>query len=130
MGAEKITLKTVFTEMTKRFNRVDEKFDRIDERFAGVDDRFEMVKQEFALVRGDIDRIDSRLDHVETRFTLVDANLIRLGTRLSTKIDDRFSELRNDIADIKVELVGKIGAQKDPLNDHELRIGKLEVPTN
>ncbi|MDP2605343.1 MAG: hypothetical protein Q8S00_22605 [Deltaproteobacteria bacterium] len=54
-----------FTEIDRRFDKVDQRFEQIDQRFDKVDQRFEQIDRQFNHIAGRFDQVDRRFDEVD-----------------------------------------------------------------
>jgi archaellum component FlaC len=103
-----------FDAVEARFAQVDARFDVVDARFDAVDARFEQVDSRF-------EQVDSRFDSVDARFDEVAEHFVEMRDFTTFCFDKLGSELRAEIADVKVGL----GRVERRLDRHEELLGEV-----
>jgi hypothetical protein len=110
-----------FDAVEARFALVDARFDVVEARFDAVDARFELVDSRFELVDSRFEQVDSRFDSVDARFDEVAEHFVEMRDFTTFCFDKLGSELRAEIADVKVGL----GRVERRLDRHEELLGEV-----
>jgi hypothetical protein len=100
---------------------VDGRFDAVEARFAQVDARFDVVDARFDAVDARFEQVDSRFDSVDARFDEVAEHFVEMRDFTTFCFDKLGSELRAEIADVKVGL----GRVERRLDRHEELLGEV-----
>ena len=112
-------LTQIYSDFSKKFDKIDDKFDKMDDKFGKIDDKF--------------GKIDGRFDSLESEMQSISNTVVRIevehGAKLAALFDgfatltEGQTVMREDITDIK-KTVHRL---EDKIAVHDLRLNSIET---
>ena len=127
-----MTVRQEISGVNSRIDTVDSKITSLDSRINTVDSKITNLETRIDTVDKKVSSIREEISGVNSRIDAVDSKITSLETRINARFDDNDvmqNEILNAIGEVQESQSKAIRRQADVIDNHELRIVKLEKRT-